>query len=285
MGALYSIATYPFKIINSNVSLQKYTGIRVSEPGFEPSFPTKDMIENYARSHASIFEDSTPAVIFTIGHYWSDGGNGQPVCHLSFPGQSDDTSISFQNTDKYDDYLSYFDQVGIKVFLQIEAGNADVNTLINLILSHYGHHSSVVGFGVDVEWYEYGEENDNIGEAVTDTKAQEWENLVKSYNSQYKLFLKHWLIEKMPQNYRGNIIFVNDGQQHQSLSDMISFFRPWIDLYSSTNDVYFQYGYESDQSWWSNYENPALEIGNAIRSINDNAGLFWVDFTIDELSN
>ena len=43
-------------------------------------------------------------------------------------------------------YLNDFDNRGVKVWLQVEPGLADIETLIDLVLTQYGHHSSIVGF-------------------------------------------------------------------------------------------------------------------------------------------
>lgn len=59
-------------------------------------------------------------------------------------------------------------------------------------------HPCVVGVGVDVdvEWYRSIDEPD--GQAVTDAEARPWLAAARAKNPRYRLFLKHWLIERMP---------------------------------------------------------------------------------------
>ena len=44
--------------------------------------------------------------------------------------------------------------------------------LIDLLYQQYGHHPSVIGFGVDVEWYR--KDLAKFGKPVTDAEAQAW---------------------------------------------------------------------------------------------------------------
>jgi hypothetical protein len=54
--------------------------------------------------------------------------------------------------DGNEEALTLFDEMGAQVWLQVEPGNAPVEDLIHIVLERYGHHPSVVGVGVDVEW-------------------------------------------------------------------------------------------------------------------------------------
>src|SRR3970282_1246307 len=102
--------------------------------------------------------------------------------------------------------LDAFARAGIRVFLQVEPGLADPETLIDLVLTRYRHHPSVVGFGVDVEWYRevafpgWGKKRDDEG-------ARRWEAQVKTHRADYRLFLKHWDLRWMPPQHRGEIVF------------------------------------------------------------------------------
>jgi len=91
--------------------------------------------------------------------------------------------------------------------------------------------------------------------------------------------VKHWLIEKMPPTYRTGLVFVDDSQGHGSLANMVNEFGAWGDAFAPA-PVGFQFGYQSDKSWWSALPNPPRNIGNALLStIPNTRDLLWVDFT------
>jgi len=139
----------------------------------------------------------------------------------------------------------------------------------------------VIGFGVDVEWHRNSEQRGGV--PVTDDNAQAWEARVKSHNSSYTLFLKHFWCEWMPSNYRGNIIFIDDSQSFGNLNNMVSKFDNWASIFYP-NIVFFQYGYISDKKWWKNMDNPPKGIGDAIAAVvEQDMGLIWVDFTLRDV--
>jgi hypothetical protein len=174
-----------------------------------------------------------------------------------------------------DHCLTVFDDNGIKVWLQVEPYGASIDQLIDVVLGQYGHHPCVLGFGIDLEWRRpYSN--------VTDEEAKRWLNKTKQYNPDFKLFLKHWLTEVMPPTARENIVFIDDSQRFgpDGLDSMVNEFKRWGKHFSET-DVGFQIGYESDEGWWSQLENPPRDIGSAlIENIPNCRFIFWVNFTI-----
>lgn len=262
MNTTYSQSTSPVR-----------AGIRSSTYGINP-FPNSDWWFNATSDMAAKYPGSEPAVIWILGYTTNNG------CYLNFPNPTPGTNysrISFGSSDKNENYLNDFDSRGVKVWLQVEPGLADVETLINLVLTKYGHHSSIVGFGVDVEWYKTSQYNE--GKAVTDAEAEAWATKVRSFNQDYLLFTKHWLINKMPPTYRTGIVFVDDSQIFPNMQSMIDEFEDWANAFSPA-DVAFQYGYNSDKVWWQNLSDPPKDIGDAIMNVCPNtSGLFWVDFT------
>jgi hypothetical protein len=261
--------------LNTNVFAEHYAGVRMSDYGISP-FPSEIRLEEFAYNMSSSFDNAVPAVLLVIGEIQED----YKTCHLYFPSNRSIRNVSFEANDRFESYLDYFDEVGVKVFLQVESGNANVSRLIRKILSRYHHHPSVAGFGVDVEWYKI--KRNAEGKRVSNRNARKWERIVKSYNPDYRLFLKHWEQTKMPSKYRGDIIFVDDSQGFSGLNSMVNEFTNWIDAFPQ-NTVFFQYGYEADKPWWDNLNNPPVDIANAILNVDDSAGVFWVDFTIDDL--
>jgi hypothetical protein len=139
----------------------------------------------------------------------------------------------------------------------------------------------VIGFGIDVEWYRAHTYPD--GQEITDNEAEKWEQHLKSMDTSYSLFLKHWDPKWMPSSYRGDIFFIDDSQQFSSIDQMISEFSAWGAVFTP-NPVGFQFGYESDRAWWGRYVDPSRTIGDAIlANVANTKGLFWVDSTIVEV--
>ena len=156
-----------------------------------------------------------------------------------------------------------------------------MSTLINLVLQRYQHHSCVIGFGIDVEWLQSGQYPS--GRAVTSEEALSWLNEVKSYNSSYQLFLKHWLIEKMPTIHPPGLVFVNDSQGFRNVDALVDEFNKWATRFQSSN-VGFQVGYDSDRAWWSQVTDPYKIMADRLFGEMPNCnGVYWVDFTLKTL--
>jgi hypothetical protein len=221
---------------------------------------------------AAKFSGAHPEVIWIVGTVYGDG------TYLSFHEESADPLIYSGYADMNEAILDAFDERGFEVWLQVEPGNADMLTLIHLLMNQYKHHPSVVGFGVDVEWYK--SVSGPLGEPISDEVAKEWVEAVRSHGPQYQLFLKHWEIDWMPPTYRDGIVFVNDSQQFESLDAMLINFKAWGDTFAPA-PVGFQYGYSSDKIWWKELQDPPGDIGNMLLdSIPNISALFWVDFSI-----
>ena len=64
---------------------------------------------------------------------------------------------------------------------------------------------------------------------------------------------------------------------------MVDEFEAWGDSFAPA-PVGFQFGYQSDKSWWSTLPDPPRNIGNALLSrISSTRDLLWVDFTAYDL--
>jgi len=267
--------------LTTPVAGQKYAGVRASSYGITP-FPSPTGWSNAVKTMSNYWPGSTPTTIWLVGEILS----GSNDCGLQFPNPTSGAiypHIEFEDVGiNHEEYLNYFDAAGVKVLLSVEPGDADVPTLIDLILNQFGHHQCVMGVGVDIEWNLHSRNSEGV--PITDAQAQAWEAKVKSYSSPYRLFLKHWLVDKMPPTYRGNIIFIDDSQGFSSLNAMVSeFVNNWAAAFPS-NPVFFQVGYEEDQSWWGTLVDPPKDIGNAIFSaITQQCGVFWVDFTLRDV--
>jgi len=255
-------------------------GLRSSRYGIEP-FPSPQWWLDSTQSMADSFEGADPAVVWIVGVV-----DEEVKCRLNFPAPDDQQlpnyeNILFTDYEMNEDYLTLFDQNGVKVWLQVEPSQADVEVLIDLVLNRYGSHPSVIGFGVDVEWYKYDKYLE--GKVVTDEEASDWVNEVRSHNSDYLLFVKHWLPEKMPRTYREGMMFLDDSQQFNSVEQILSEFKVWGEHFSPA-PVGFQYGYPADRFWWEKLDNPPVDLGKTLlENIPNTSDLYWVDFTAREI--
>jgi hypothetical protein len=227
------------------------------------------------REMAARFPGAVGETVWIVGRLNGDG------TLFNFPVESDHPLIGGSETDENAAVLDLFDRHGFRVWLQVEPGHAPVDKLIDIVLEKYGHHPSVVGFGVDVEWYESTEKPE--GKPVTDAEAQAWLAAVRKHDPDYRLFLKHWEIGKMPPTVREGLLFIDDSQILPSLEAMVDEFAVWGRAFAPA-PVGFQYGYESDRPWWSKLGDPPGDVGRAILDrVPNTEGLYWVDFTVLEL--
>ncbi len=213
------------------------------------------------------------------------------------------------------DFLNYFDENNINVYLQVESGYADMKTLMDILYDVYDitSHKSVKGFAIDVEWY-YGVTEDS-GIPVTDAMAQSWnEYLYSTWGAGYKLVLKHYGLTWLPPAYRGGetgegylpsekIIFCDDSQSFGSMDGLVGGvydendvrdgyrpgfapeFRIFAD-YFPENEIIYQIGYQPDRQWFYNFGDPviknfAVKMAEATNP-NQNIGIAWVNFSIKD---
>jgi hypothetical protein len=225
-----------------------------------------------AEQMSAKFPGSHPEVIWIVGEL---AGRGT---RLSFPGSAIDPLIQHTSEDFNETVFSLFDQQGVWVWLQVEPGYADVAKLLNEVLKQYSHHPCVVGVGVDVEWYQSTDPDE--GHRVYDEDATAWLAVARKYNPNYRLFLKHWLVEKMPPTLREGLYFIDDGQQFESLEQMVQDFTSWAEAFAPF-PVGFQVGYPADRFWWNAFNDPPSEIGFALlKAFPNTRGLYWVDFSV-----
>ncbi len=254
-------------------------GLRASHYGIQP-FPDPDWWVDSATSMASRFPGAAPTVIWIVGVVNDED------CWLNFPAPEGATPaayprIIFSPTDDNAAYLDRFDEAGVRVWLQVEPGSADVGQLIDLMLDRYGDHPSVIGVGVDVEWYRQTECRN--GCAVGDAEAAAWVERVRAHDRRYCLFLKHWLPERLPPTEREGLLFLDDSQQFVSLEAMVEEFQAWGEHFAPA-PVGFQFGYPADHGWWDAFDDPPSTIGQAlIEAVPNLTDLCWVDFTADQL--
>ncbi len=255
-------------------------GLRASDYGISP-WPSPDWWVNSINSMAARFPTSTGAMIAVVVEI--DGMKG-PGCWAHFPNPDGGTypGVRFDAVDEFGPDFTAFDSAGIKVWLQVESSACDMPMLIDLVFKQYGTHSSVIGFGVDDEWYL--NKSYRNGKPVTDAEAETWLAKVKTYGVNNKMFLKHWLTSQMPPTYRDpDLVFIDDSQGFRSYNAMMTEFAAWGAEFAP-DPVGFQFGYAADRSWWSKLTDAPKTIGNGILTNNPNTSdLFWVDFTATEI--
>ena len=262
---------YYYDVQQAKSSKRIYSGFWVPGSTVSPSYWV-----NVTKQMASLIQGSTPGNIWAVGRVQISEG----TCVLSFPSDQKYPHMSFQTEDWYEGFFTTFDENGIKVWLEVEPGFADIDQLIDVVLKHYGNHSCVQGFVVDLEW----RWSPNIKETVpvTDEEAGRWLDKIKFYNSDYKLFLIHWLTEVMPPTAREDIVFIDDAQNFEGLDSLVHEFKRWGENLSQT-DVGYIFGYRRDIEWLSKLENPPKDVGSTlIQNIPNCSFVFWSHETILE---
>jgi hypothetical protein len=249
-------------------------GFRYSSYG-PPYDPGPEYWVDVGRQMAEKFEGAVPQGIWIVSII-----NGEST-FANFPTGIDSPYILDTPADGNEAALTLFDEQGVQVWLQVEPGMAPVEDLIHAMLNQYGHHPSVIGVGVDVEWYRSGDVPE--GKPVSDEEARAWVAAARSHGKQYRVFLKHWEIGWMPPGERDGLVFIDDSQEFDSLDSMVAEFKEWGDAFAPA-PVGFQFGYRADKPWWSNFDDPPGEIGQAIlKAVPNTEGLYWVDFTVLEV--
>jgi hypothetical protein len=254
-----------------------YAGVRSSAYGIKP-FPEPAEWEKAIMTMSGYYEGSTPVAVWIVGRL-----SRPRTCRLEFPGDATGlANVQFEDVDKHEAFLERFDRAGIKVFLQVEPANADMKTLIDLVLGRYGKHPCVIGFGVDVEWHQEAD-RPKEGVPVDDETGRRWEAWVKAHDPSYRLFIKHWDQRWLCPTYRGDIVFVDDSQIVESADALVAEFEAWGKSFYP-NTVLFQIGYPSDKPWWSKLPMPPKTLGQAIAArIKQTCGIIWVDFTLKDV--
>jgi hypothetical protein len=232
--------------------------------------------ERVGRDMAARVPGAMPEAVWIVARLAGEGTRVSfPVAagaHPLIQGEASDTS---------EEVLDRLDAAGYRVWLQVEPGMAPMEPLIDLVLDRYGHHSSVIGLGLDVEWYRSTTEPE--GQAVTNAEAIAWLAAIRAHDPGYRLFLKHWEAGKLPPTVRDGITFIDDSQIFPSLDAMVAEFKRWGEAFAPA-PVGFQFGYPSDRPWWRRLDDPPRRIGEAILAAVPNlAGLYWVDFSVREV--
>ena len=107
-------------------------GVRASPYIIEP-FPSESYWYDVGSQLSGKIENADIGCIWVVGVAGDDG-----KCYLNFPSDGFQyPEISFSDEDTTEAYLDYFDERDVSVWISVEPGNADVSSLISLILDRY----------------------------------------------------------------------------------------------------------------------------------------------------
>ena len=281
-----------------------WAGIRVSDYGMkesygEDNFPSETKMKELMGKMASYYDGSTGTAILIVGTITTkeeDNGDVEKgSCSLKFPlSKKIANARGYESVDVYESYLTAFDKAGYSVWLQVEPGDADLVELATEVMSHYSKHKCVKGFGIDVEWYKYrynAQKDEETSSKLSDEEAKKVVDAVKKIKSDYTVFVKHWDERWLPETYRNGLVFINDSQGFRSergrsaLENMRDEFADWAETFAPS-PVMFQIGYKADKWIWSQFKNPAKELGAYIAegcTYGNKLGIIWVDFTLNQV--
>ncbi|UCH37825.1 MAG: hypothetical protein JSV76_01215, partial [Candidatus Bathyarchaeota archaeon] len=82
--------------------------------------------------------------------------NSDGFVYVPFPISDHNFIRADSAVDNAEPYLNAFDANDLKVILSIQPLRANITQLIELLLSRYSHHSSIIGVNIDLEWKESG---------------------------------------------------------------------------------------------------------------------------------
>jgi hypothetical protein len=237
-----------------------------------------------AQQMANKFPGSSPGGVLVVGELDGQPGTTEETL-LQFPNPGGSyPHVNFIGTDQIEPMLDAYDQYGLKVYLQPESAHAEIPMLMDLIMDRYKHHPSVIGFGVDAEWY-FEADYPGYGKALSTAEVNAWATQVKTYNPNYKLMVKHWDYDQLSNARPSNVLFLTDTEQLVSQNSAVNEYIDWIDHFGGA-EVGFQYAYPSDQSWWGNFNDPATQIIQPVLDARPNANigaLFLVDFSVENI--
>ena len=269
----------------------RWAGIRASSYGLEESFgsyPSVNEMTGYIEKMESCYSGSNGTVVLIVGVV-SGRDDFYRTCFLDFPLSKEINNAVGSDVDLYENYLSAMDNAGYSVWLQVEPGYADLEELATEVMKRYKHHSCVKGFGIDVEWYKRStnrKDDNKDGTALDKTTANRVLKAIQKINPSYTIFVKHWVAGYLTEGEPvEGFIYIDDSQIFKSLSRMCEDFASWAENFDPC-PVMFQIGYDSDEWIWSQFENPAKQLGQTLLSecnTDNDKGIIWVDFTLKEV--
>jgi hypothetical protein len=167
------------------------------DDNFDFSRPASDWV-----SAARYFGGTNGILDLVVGQANNDGR-----CWVPFPIENTGYIYGYSDTDLAEPYIQAFDDADFKVILNLQPLQANAIDLINLIVSRYSHHKSIVGVLVDIEWKKTG-----VPYYVNNEERDAWLRMIKYYNQTYKLFLTYFKDYTHFPDDAQDLVIVFDGQ-------------------------------------------------------------------------
>ncbi len=264
-----------------------YVGLRRSHYGLREKNADNRWWVERAKNFASLVKKNRPTIPTIIEIISGYKKNGTTLFTFSKPSAyRGDTGFMIFKPGKlnHERALSLYDQQGVKAIIQLEPGEANVLSCLEIADQAFGHHPCIIGYGVDAEWFRTDQSADRSGIPVSDSLAALWLKKIRSFDASYSLFLKHWDIGHLPAHFRHpKLWFLDDSQGFRDLSHFIREFKDWA-AFAPQQYAGYQFGYPRDRVWWNTFKNPPLTLSKAlIENIAQTKFLFWVDFTADQI--
>lgn len=259
-------------LVSCRTGKDAYYGTTGSRHGITP-YPSKEQWIEYL-NELSRGNNNEPAILWVVGSYSNNG------IKLNFPGQdSDDKGITFSDIDLNEQYLEYFDKNDINVFLYIEPGKGELNSILNAIIQKYSHHKCIIGIAIDLEWYNT-DINNPFGTLLTATGTEQILSKIKSFNTQYKLVLKHWDINKIQKYDSEDVIYLQSMEGIKSLEELIDRHKIWSRFFYP-NRVGLEVGFAKDMLFWSHFDNPIADIPSILdKYTKEKSSFFWSETSL-----
>jgi hypothetical protein len=179
------------------------------------------------------------------------------LTYVPFPFEKKGHIYSYNQTDKVEPYLNRFDKDGLKVILSIQPNGADVSDLIDIVLSRYGHHKSVIGVNIDLEWKLTGNSNH-----VSNEERDLWLKKTQSYNPESKLFLTYFKDYTYFPEDKKDVVILYDGER----ATQNEILKEYSELASHFKSVGIYTGYSTSIPPTASYDN-IMEVAPNTRYI------------------
>jgi hypothetical protein len=243
-----------------------------------------------SQSEANKYPGSKAGGIYVLG------GIGTSETNMPFskpPGSANIANVFYDTTGDWgpnpEPFLNAFDAAGMEIILQVEPGKADISQLATMILNNFKNHPCIVGFGVDVEWWNSsGNSNSNpIPVSIVNSLV----NAVHAINPLYKVVIKHYDSSVLPSGISG-VTYLLDGCGYNNFSEAVLDYVNWAQTFSSPNtDIGYQMLYVSiggdclpnDHNWWGSLNNPEVQLISAVYASVPTAKVYCsyiVDFSL-----
>lgn len=233
-----------------------------------------------AKQMSAKYPGSSPGAQWVVGYIETP----ETSTFMPFPapsGYKGMHDVTFSNKNGVEEtMLTAFDNVGMKIILQVEPGDADVPQLATMILNKFKNHPSVIGFGVDTEWLNAWTYKD--GRPATDAEIQTWLKAVRAINPNYKLLIKHWLPSHLGSGHIEGVTYVTDSLELGSYRGALNDYVAWANNFKGS-EIGYQIGYEEDMNWWLPMTDPAKSLITDIKTRVPGANIYnvyFVDFAI-----